>query len=304
MAQHVLLRLAAVMLAAVVASARGQPSDELALFKLPVPAPLPGGRCCDGSPAAWYYGPPANETVGDWVIWLEGGGGCVTAQKCKHRNVSSPQIMGSGTLRPTHATGNKDHGKRPIPSKWILSDDAQGNPDFFHAHHVYIPYCSSDEFSGTSPTASAKTFGFYFSGHLNLVNIFGQLKKRHPKFGSASRVLFAGSSAGGIGVIHNIDWVRTFFPPATVVKGAPLGGWFYPGDAPDQPNKRDPPSMWPDWSAGRVTPCVPLHLPCVSTAFALCMCVFRYLESRVAKTVPLPCGPQVGGCPKGGSPAV
>ena len=303
MAQRVLLRLA-LALAAVVAGARGQPSDELALFKLPEPAPLPGGRCCDGSPAAWYYGPPANETVGDWVIWLEGGGGCVTAQKCKHRNVSSPQIMGSGTLRPTHATGNKDHGKRPIPSKWILSDDAQGNPDFFHAHHVYIPYCSSDEFSGTSPTASAKTFGFYFSGHLNLVNIFGQLKKRHPKFGSASRVLFAGSSAGGIGVIHNIDWVRTFFPPATVVKGAPLGGWFYPGDAPDQPNKRDPPSMWPDWSAGRVTPCVPLHLPCVSTAFALCMCVFRYLEWRVAKTVPLPCGPQVGGCPKGGSPAV
>ena len=55
-------------------------------------------------------------------------------------------------------------------------------------------------------------------------------------------------------MIHNIDWARTFFPPETVVKGAPLGGWFYPGDAPDQPNKWDPPSMWPDWSVGRVTP--------------------------------------------------
>ena len=48
------------------------------------------------------------------------------------------------------------------------------------------------------------------SGHLNFVNIFGQLKKQHPTaFGAASRVLLAGSSAGGIGVIHNIDWVRT-----------------------------------------------------------------------------------------------
>jgi len=230
------------------------PSDELTLFKLP--KETLGGRCNDGSPAAWYYGSPANESVTDWVIWLEGGGACSTAQKCSHRK---HVITSSDGLLPTFATGSKakikPHGKPSSPSKWILSDDPQGNPDFFHAHHVYVHYCSSDEFAGTRTTASAETFGLYFSGHLHLVNIFGELKKEYPTvFGSASRVLFAGSSAGGIGTIHNIDWVRDFFPSSTVVKGAPLGGWFVPGDAPDQPNAAFPPSQWPDWSMGKVTP--------------------------------------------------
>jgi hypothetical protein len=166
--------------------------------------------------------------------------------------------MTSDGLKPTFLTGSKDvpkSGKAKQASRWILSDDSQGNPDFFHAHHVYLHYCSSDEFAGTQTTASEKTFGYYFSGHLNLVNIFGELKKEYPKaFGSASRVLFGGSSAGGIGVIHNIDWVRDQFPSQTVVKGAPLGGWFVPGDAPDQPNTCYPPSNWPDWSTGQVTP--------------------------------------------------
>ena len=61
-------------------------------------------------------------------------------------------------------------------STWILSDDAQVNPDFYHVHKVYVNYCSSDEFSGTQTEASAETFGFYFSGHLNLVNIFGDAR--------------------------------------------------------------------------------------------------------------------------------
>ena len=218
---------------------------------------MPGGQCCDGSPAAWYYmyGSPANESVTDWVFWLEGGGGCTTRQKCKHRNVSIPQIMGSGSLTPMKATGSKDLSKRATPSKYILSDDPALNPDFFHAHKVYIHYCSSDEFAGTRTEASAETFGFYFSGHLHLVNIFGELKKEHPKaFGSASRVLFAGSSAGGLGTFFNIDWARDQFPSSTVVKGAPLGGWFVPGDFPDQPHSYNPPSRWPEWASGQVTP--------------------------------------------------
>ena len=49
--------------------------------------------------------------------------------------------------------------------------------------------------------------------------------------------------------------MRDFFPASTSVKGGPVGGWFVPGDAPDQaPQTWNPPSLYPDWSAGKVTP--------------------------------------------------
>ena len=167
-------------------------------------------------------------------------------------------MMSSDGLKPTKPTGSKvtpnPKGKPPSPSKWILSNDPTGNPDFFHAHKVFVPYCSSDEFAGTQTTASAETFGYYFGGKLSLQHIFGALKKEHPTaLGSASRVLLAGSSAGGIGVFHNIDWVRDFFPSSTVVKAAPLGGWFVPGFTADQPEPFYPPSLWPQWEIGQVT---------------------------------------------------
>ena len=82
-----------------------------------------------------------------------------------------------------------------------------------------------------------------------------QLKKQHPAtFGSAAHVLLTGGSAGGIGTLLNIDWARDQFPSSTVVKGAPMGGWFVPGDAPDQAHTWNPPSKWPDWSKGKVAP--------------------------------------------------
>lgn len=102
---------------------------------------------------------------------------------------------------------------------------------------VFVYYCSSDIHSGQQTEASPETFNLYFNGHLNLVHIFDALKTTHPDaFGNAARVLFAGSSAGGDGTFRNIDWARDYFPSNTVVRGAPVGGWFVPGDAHDQPN--------------------------------------------------------------------
>lgn len=121
-----------VMLATLALGLAAEPSDELSLFKLP--EGTAGGRCNDGSPAAWYYGAPQNETVSDWVIWLMGGGACNTAQKCAHRSKYKKQLTSSTHLKPTKLVGSKESGTSS--SKYILSDDPKLNPDFFHAHKV------------------------------------------------------------------------------------------------------------------------------------------------------------------------
>ena len=45
-----------------------------------------------------------------------------------------------------------------------MSDDPLENPDFAHAHRVFVPYCSSDVHSGQRTATSNDTFGYYFSG--------------------------------------------------------------------------------------------------------------------------------------------
>jgi hypothetical protein len=44
-----------------------------------------GGRCLDGSPAGYYYGPPSGTGGGKWSIFLQGGGACYTEEACKKR---------------------------------------------------------------------------------------------------------------------------------------------------------------------------------------------------------------------------
>jgi hypothetical protein len=54
------------------------------------------GRCLDGSPAGYYYGPPSGTGGGKWSIRLQGGGACYTKQDCKER---TKMKNGLGTLR-------------------------------------------------------------------------------------------------------------------------------------------------------------------------------------------------------------
>jgi hypothetical protein len=59
-------------------------------------------------------------------------------------------------------------------------------------------YCSGDVHSGTRTTATKETWGFYFSGHLNLVSIVKQLNATVPALSAATDILLTGSSAGGL----------------------------------------------------------------------------------------------------------
>ncbi len=126
----------------------------------------------------------------------------------------------------------------------MLSSDPAVNPDFFDAHHVYIPYCTGDFHSGTRSGALNSTWPFSFSGHLNVGVIVNALVTAHAtSLSAADTLLVSGSSAGGIGAFLNVDYIASLLPASVSVRAAPQGGWFFP-----------PVTVFADWAAGQYVP--------------------------------------------------
>ena len=107
----------------------------------------------------------------------------------------------------------------------ILSPNADENPHWYDGNHVYIPYCSSDSWSGDSPARAAGDLAFLGSRIIEQVVL--ELLPRG--LNDAKLLLLAGSSAGSVGVIVNLDRVATLM--ATMgskaeVRGLADSGWF------------------------------------------------------------------------------
>lgn len=174
-------------------------------------------RCLDGSPAGYYV----RESPGskDWVIFLQGGGLCIEAIDCLDRaksNLGSSKGWGA-----THEDTNN-----------VLNSDPTKNP-FANFNAVYVPYCSGDTYMGIKKEKNLYLGGLYTNGHLILEAIFDHLHNTTSMQNGVGQMLFSGGSAGGIGVVHNADWLtRTItqkygFKDA-VVKGSPQAGLFFP----------------------------------------------------------------------------
>jgi len=260
-----------------------------ALNKVLLPADqYAGGKCMDGTPAGYYYGPPSSGSSTLWVIFLKGGGICRTKEDC------DKWAAGLG-------------GKKGGSTKWEeqmvvggqLSSEAAENPDFHDAHHVYVPYCTGDTHSGqVSTPTEADHWGYYFDGHLNVKAIANHIYTTIAEAPQMQRVLFQGTSAGGRGVFFNCDFLQDYLTQlgATVsVKCNPRSGWFMPGNLQDGADPESPPTPWEYWSTGSlapdVTPAYPhqtyLHPDCVAAAGAdssKCMSVhnmYQYIKAPV-----------------------
>jgi hypothetical protein len=106
----------------------------------------------------------------------------------------------------------------------ILSTEVW-NP-FAQWHKVLLPYGSGDTYIGTQRTPNS--IGLYFAGHLQVAATIEHLL-RNSTFRRARRVLFAGGSAGGIGVFQHANWLAHRLRAegmAAVVKAAPQAGGF------------------------------------------------------------------------------
>mmetsp|Transcript_90716 Transcript_90716/g.189623 ORF Transcript_90716/g.189623 Transcript_90716/m.189623 type:complete len:434 (-) Transcript_90716:361-1662(-) len=176
-----------------------------------------GARCLDGSPAGYYL---REQDPYRWVIFLEGGGLCLTAVDCVVR--AKTTARGSSRFWKEDKTPENNH---------MLTELSPLNP-FETWSHVYVPYCSGDTWLGTSRDVHA-VGDYMMSGHLILDAVLETLAKT-TSFDSSLEVVMAGTSAGAIGVFQQLDWfadkVRSLSsaPSPPRVTGFPVEGLFFP----------------------------------------------------------------------------
>lgn len=181
-------------------------------------------RCNDGTAFGYVV---RKGTAPVWVINLTGGYFCDDGwARCADRK-----------RRLTTTRPEADGEAAKIKSVGLFSIDRSTNPTFADATHVDAHYCSSDLWLGDSverrPTTGDPDQGWYFSGRENfrvlldaLVAIDG-LDEADPD----TRILLLGTSAGGAGVVGNLDAVVAAFPTATAdgrVKVVLDGSWVVP----------------------------------------------------------------------------
>ena len=109
-----------------------------------------------------------------------------------------------------------------VQGRDILSTNPHENPDFYQYNHVLIPYCSSDLWLKKTRNyvkAQDHNFQFIFDPNLNAEHqftfrgaaIFRSIIKDlfvYHGLANAQQVLFAGSSAGGVGVMNHAKWLQ------------------------------------------------------------------------------------------------
>lgn len=172
--------------------------------------------CNDGTTAG-YYMRKANGSK-RWIVYLEGGWFCHSPASCRERNRTMRELMTSNGWK----TAKRGMG--------ILSPNPRENPSWWNANHVYIPYCSSDVWSGNA--SKRETGGqFSFLGTRILARVIEELLPEGLYH--AKHLLLAGSSAGGVGVILNLDRLALRLKMAgskVKVRGLADSGWFLAGE--------------------------------------------------------------------------
>eukprot|EP00118_Oscarella_pearsei_P003276 m.13707 g.13707 ORF g.13707 m.13707 type:complete len:454 (+) comp25158_c0_seq2:2226-3587(+) len=170
--------------------------------------------CNDRSPSGYYLRSSEGSKI--WIIYLEGGGYCYDEQMCNERfsNLDEQPHMTSDRWRPKK-TGTG-----------ILSASIEENPSWWNANAVFVPYCSSDVWSGNQTFEDAKN-GYVFMGARIIREVVEELLTKGMM--DARQILLAGSSAGGVGVMLNIDRVARQVKEAgskAEVRGLSDSGWF------------------------------------------------------------------------------
>ena len=100
--------------------------------------------------------------------------------------------------------------------KTSFSSDPEENPAFHNFGKIYVPYCSSDVYTGTRNFAvqNAKIERFYFHGRHIIDAVGDAIIKDKPDIGSLKQVVFMGNSAGAAGVTKNCDFLAEKFKRA------------------------------------------------------------------------------------------
>jgi len=168
--------------------------------KVVLPASAWGTKCGDGSDYAFRVRlAPAGQPVERVVVFMEGGGVCISGSDCASRN---PDLF--------------EAQSDAMPTQGILSSTAETNP-FRDWTKVYLPYCTQDLHAGggvasTFPEITVQRYGAVDArAALGWVRdaIWSVLDAEDGDGYRADRphVVLAGTSAGAYGVLYNYHWL-------------------------------------------------------------------------------------------------
>ncbi len=122
----------------------------------------------------------------------------------------------------------------------LLSSDPSINPLYHNFTRILVPYCSKDAFladrdnPNVSPSMIAGGYrvkdvnfnnsidadNFVYKGRVIFQSVILQLMEDEG-LAEATKVLLAGSSAGGIGILNHLDWVESVFTNTTNTSSSP-----------------------------------------------------------------------------------
>jgi hypothetical protein len=170
---------------------------------------VPGAVCANGDPSYYTF----KDTEGtNLLIFLQGGGACWTLEGC-----------GGGQASRRTAV----HLERQDPVTFIDDGQYAGkawrsgrlDPDPFAGFdHVVVPYCTGDVHAGSRihDYAQGPDQGAYPIQHMGYQNLQLILQDLKARFAAPEKILFAGCSAGGIGVYFNLPQLREVYPDASI----------------------------------------------------------------------------------------
>ena len=187
-------------------------------------AERPQAVCNDGTSPVFYFRPGSGDDRNKWIIYLQGGGGCMTGEFCADRARDRANLITSSRAPATVAFDG------------LLSASKTKNPDFAAFTHVLVHYCSSDFWAGDSQQRVGGST-WQFRGHEIIDALLDQLlgsASGGTALADATEVLVAGESAGAMGVHNNIDRIAERLPKASV-KGIADSGWIPAGTQPYGP---------------------------------------------------------------------
>ena len=180
---------------------------------------FPGAMCRDGSPLGIYV---RRGSVNKLMIYLEGGGVCISTHFCDHNPANMNQVFPGGSLNGESFSGSLTtvSGLQAPYTTGIFDTTNSANP-FLNWNQIYVPYCTGDAHIGTNASANIPNdFGIattqHFVGALNMQLFVSRIV---PTFKSVEQVVLTGSSAGGIGAGLNFGMVQDSFGnvPVTLV---------------------------------------------------------------------------------------
>lgn len=162
--------------------------------------PFSDAKCGDGSPVG--IGVNLTSASDKLLIYLQEGGACWDYATCY---LFQTATNFGGYSESDFAADVADTTYLALPGGFF-DRSAAANP-FKDWNWVFVPYCTGDTHSGSNVTqlkflSTTKTA--YFVGYANMSRFLYRLGATFP---SASRVVLAGSSAGGFGAV--VNWWQT-----------------------------------------------------------------------------------------------